>query len=873
MYHKASLSRSAIHAILTIAGCFMLNNALAGNVENIPLTTTPMPLPGVSLYGLGGDGFTGLGDLLAPLFGQPNSFTFLDPQIYYHNDDTYTGSLGVGHRWLIDNTSILGAYVFGDYNRSNNGHAFWFVSPGMERLGKTLDFSANLYIPVSSENINTGTKFASQTNDFSQVTFSGHSQYDALVNTFESTGYGGDAQVGIRLPFRNSKVYLGGYYFAPKNTSNFGGGEVSFQVPMNDYASIVVSDAYDNKYNNTFKAGLTVWFGGRHTGYHFTGNLTERLVDPIQRNLVAIEGGSHTGEPIVSGSKNTGQTALVASNISFFIPGDSTTTPIGNGTYEDPYQGLSQSNVDDGNAQHNTTFYINSGNYNAYYSPLEPNYIVLNNDQVYGRQDYFHQPAMGSARPLINFANGGFEIPGTDLYDSLTSLQLNGPAITTPGHAGIFVSHDIASNPSPQTVSINDMDIEHFGDGIDLSSSASPSPLSVDVNNSTISNNGGGAELLGVNTEGGIAAFNGSTAPFNLSVVGSEIFDNNYQVTTDSFAVGGLAATNFGNEMNINVVASVISGNSQNLTNGAIVDSVGGIAITNFFSAPVVNLNVSNSSLSGNVVMADEGSDIGAAGGLALFNTATMNVSVSNSIFSNNSMAANDSLTVFNSVGGLAATNINPTSVMNINVINSIFSGNSVAINETGGSNFYAAGGLAAYNNGAVMNINVIASTFSRNLMTVTETAGSTHVYSFGGLAAYNGGTSMKIDVSDSNFSGNLLTAPGLPSPYADGGIAVYNSAGPTTTNVSRSTMTNNDNGIGAYGTDNAITVANSIIAANTVGLTANGGSTIYVSNPRLFDGTVNFDTPGSITFKNLVTQPTTGQHVFCAFGICTVSP
>ena len=39
-----------------------------------------------------------------------------------------------------------------------------------------------------------------------------------------------------------------------------------------------------------------MWFGGRETGYGFSGNLAERLVDPIQRSLMAVAGGSQTGQ-------------------------------------------------------------------------------------------------------------------------------------------------------------------------------------------------------------------------------------------------------------------------------------------------------------------------------------------------------------------------------------------------------------------------------------------------------------------------------------------------------------------------------------------------------------------------------------------------
>lgn len=277
---------------------------------------------------------------MVPVVGQPQNFTYVDPQFYYHsNDSEYTASLGAGQRWLTPDAGILGAYVFGDYNHSDDGHQFWFVSPGVERLGQILDFSANVYIPVST----------------------------------------------------------------------------------------------------------------------------------------------------------------------FFVP--NTTTPgaaQGNGTFENPYIGVTQDNVNDANVQNNRNFYINSGTYTAIYGMNDPDYIVLNNDQLFGRTNNFRQSATGSNRPLINFANGGFEVPDGDVYDSFSGLQLKGQLKS--GNAGVWIDH--ASSASKQTVTIDNTSVEFFGDGVDLLNNAD-STTSLTINNSLISNNSGGGELLStLNEMGGLAVAN-----------------------------------------------------------------------------------------------------------------------------------------------------------------------------------------------------------------------------------------------------------------------------------------------------------------------------------------------------------------------------
>ena len=194
MLHLSSLKNRRRHLLPLIAGCLYISAVYAGGEEvPVPPTIGLFPyVPGVSLYGFGGNGWTATGDVMAPVVGVPQNFTFVDPQIYYHsNPDDYTASVGAGQRWLNNNTTgILGAYVFGDYNHLSDGNGFWFVSPGIERLGQTFDFSLNGYIPVSSQRINNDVLFADQLGNFSEVNFTGHTQYDELVQTFDSTGWG-----------------------------------------------------------------------------------------------------------------------------------------------------------------------------------------------------------------------------------------------------------------------------------------------------------------------------------------------------------------------------------------------------------------------------------------------------------------------------------------------------------------------------------------------------------------------------------------------------------------------------------------------------------------------------------------------------------
>ena len=560
-FSKAQLLKQG----LLIGGCLALGNVWAGGPEPIQVFLG-LPSPGVSVYGMGGNGWTAIGDALIPVFGHPDGFVYADPQVYYHSEESYSGSLGLGYRRLVDNTTgILGAYVFGDYNRTTDDNNFWFVSPGIERLGQILDFSANAYIPVSAQRINTGTTFAENVGDSSEITFSGHDQFDALVNTFTSTGYGGDVQVGVHLPFfRNSEVFLGGYYFAPKDTDNIGGGSVRLQVPVNRFLSVLVSDAYDSEYHNTFKAGLTLWLGGRSTGYDFSGNLLERLVDPVQRGLVFVAGGSRTLEPTISDFDNTGETALVLSNISFFVPNAPAPQAVqGDGTFENPYVGMTQDNVNNANTQNNRNFYIDSGTYNPVYGGTN-DYIILNNDQLFGRQNDFREDAQGALRPLMLFTDGGFEIPNGDVNDSITGLQLVGMNVN--GHAGIWIDHD--NGLSDLLVSIDNTSVKSFGDGIDILNGGS-NKLTVNMKDTLVRDNSGiGELLLPFGVTGGIGVMNNLDAGLlKINMTDTNVQANNKNLSDqDLIAAGGMAAVNMGSAMTIDVDSSAFINNSVSAT-------------------------------------------------------------------------------------------------------------------------------------------------------------------------------------------------------------------------------------------------------------------------------------------------------------------
>ncbi len=767
-HFACSFNRSLLKTALVVGSGLFSGHALALAATGFPYA------PGISVTGLSGDITTGYADAMVPVVGQSTQFFYLDPQGLFHNNDDYSASLGLGGRKLTEKSGILGAYVFGDYNHAPDGHGFWFVSPGIERLGNRIDFSANLYIPVGSDQVGTGTAFGNQLGIYDYVTFAGHTEYDQLFNTFESVGVGGDAEVGYRLPVKNNtKIYLGGYHFEPKNADNITGGALRLEIPFTKRLNVTVSDGYDNAAHNTFKAGLTYNFVGRHTALNFKGDLLERMVDPIHRNLMAVAGSAHTAQPIVSSSAATGQTGVVMHHISFFLPGGSgahsSTTP--DGTYENPYIGLNQGNVNDANTQGNNNFFFNGG-LGPYTSDTQINMFGNNvYDNVYGRQSYqgrlFVQPAQGDNRPVLDFASGGLN---WTINAGNANIVVSSVAVTGSGESGISFTNNGSGTVSMAADNI-DVSNTNFGLTIFVENQSS-GVVNLAVNNSTVDDNTNSGLFLLEEGQGGVmnvavdnstfngnggdgigAFMSGATNPtFNLAINSSSLDNNggngmnlndlsnggstmNIAISNSSF--NGNDSTSEGEGAGL---AVAIGGNTNDTVNIAIDHSqfnnnfVGGVYVNDSGGInTALSITANNSTFDGNE---HSGLEIGVAQAAAsiLVNNSTFNGNGGYGIGANNdgsiTLIANNSTFDSNGVDGIFANN--DSGVFNLTTNNSSFSGN-------GNDGIYAS-------NSSTFNLVANNSTFNNNTNWGIETSGLTSVSWPGSTFSGNGSGSTSIN-------------------------------------------------------------------------------------------------------------------------------
>ncbi len=584
------------HAIL-FSTCSMTFCSLtqAGGPEIIPVQATAgfFPLaPGLTLGGYVGNGSIGWGDALFPIYGSPNRFFLADVRGQYHTGDHYGASGGLGYRWLTEKMGILGGYVFGDYNPGrDSSNPFWFVSPGIEWLGSTLDFSANLYVPVSSQRQNTGIEWT-DASIFNNKFFFGHTEFSQHDRLFVSTGLGGDAELGYRIPFYYApEIFVGGYYFSPKDNKSVSGATVRVEMPLGSRVALTLSEAYDSRSHSIFRAGLNFSMGARYTKWDTQNDLAARMLDPIHRNLIAVAG-SVVGpnQPIVEGVEENSVTVVEQDDIWFFdaengIPFD---PALGNAncTFNHPCAGESfnQKNVNTiDNLDSDASFFFTPGVYNLNNQEpeseksqslveLSKNQLAINQGQsLWGRTPDYFRPANSDFRPLFV---GGFELHGenslnqlnvtghgTDLNRGIEAHQANHIRLHDVGVSDYLGRNgESAGKPGENAV------------GITISDASNISLHNIVVENITGGNGHKGVEELPVNLDDTL--INASKGGNGGNASGIELQNVN-NVDLNNIAIFHIKGGNGGDGAEVAVMPVTLSATSDESTGGSGGKSIG----------------------------------------------------------------------------------------------------------------------------------------------------------------------------------------------------------------------------------------------------------------------------------------------------------
>lgn len=640
--------------------------------------------PRISVWGSGGTGTFGESDVMASLWGNSDQSIYGDFTGKYGNNNSWLASFGLGTRHIVFDSAILGAYVFGDYNKTPSANYFPVVNPGIEVMTNHWDGHVNGYLPVGQQSKLIGTTNA--------IFFSGHAEYANPFDQFENVGPGSDVEVGRTfLSLNRTRVFVGGYYFDPKNTSNIRGGEGGIEMPFRSWASLGVSDSYDNVFHNTVAVTLRLTFGGLDkTG---PADIEDRMLDLIPRHLGNLRTGD--GIPSQKSNVNSGNLFLLRNNIWFFNPDagtnfsgfaaanvsqPTTVTTYQSCTFEHPCIGLTQTRIDQINGlAPNANFFLSSGTYNN--PDVGMGYSFNNGQNVFGRTPGFVFDAAGSARPLLNdslLLNGNNNILNVRINgNTVSDLDFFGPP-TTQFQTGVFVMPTAIGS-----VNIFNSDINASSNLNQVLALVSESNSMVNVFNSRLTANYQNEPPVAVgigvlNLRDGILNINNSIVTasqsdtFNngdtiigalnstggtLNITGSRIMvtannaENAYGVTNNATFLPSLAGT-------VNINRSVVSvttfdsrlvadvfNTANNIANvsGNINIEKSSLAVTSqngFNTAGIVNagtgaINLDNSRVTAN---ADNGEIIG------IFNGGTLSSAIN---FRNSTVAVNVTGTAF----------------------------------------------------------------------------------------------------------------------------------------------------------------------------------------------------------------------------------
>ncbi|MDF1931864.1 hypothetical protein PGH45_19780 [Legionella pneumophila] len=377
--------------------------------------------PRVFAWGNAGNRFFGEADAMIPLMGNSNQSFFLDLTGKYGDDDAGLLSAGLGSRTIVRDDTILGLYLFGDYNKTQNSNYFKVINPGIEGMTNEWDAHLNGYFPVGKKSKTMAIYTGTQAGISNTMFFSGHSQYDKLFDLVEDVGAGTDFEIGRTFFLKPHAPFCRRLLLFPKYSPAIKGVEGGIEMPLKYRGMQVgIRDSYDNINHNTIALTLRVTFGGLEQTQ--TADIHKRMLDLIPRHLGNLRSGD--GIPSQESVVDTGRKTLIQDNIWFFNADGTPSVVEGfqSCTFEHPCIGLAQTQIDTINSlSPNANFYLSSGTYNN--PNLGSAFSFRNGQNVFGRTSDFSQLATVNDRPLLNdslFLEGN---------NNIYNLQIDGHSV------------------------------------------------------------------------------------------------------------------------------------------------------------------------------------------------------------------------------------------------------------------------------------------------------------------------------------------------------------------------------------------------------------------------------------------------------------
>ena len=196
-------------------------------------------------------GYTTLeGFFLSDYFG--NTFLpFLDLRGHVFDNGKFAGNAGIGARSLLSQINhYVGAYLYYDV-RSEDRLTINQLSPGLELVGKRMEYRVNAYFPVGKKKSRRyGTEFD---------TFEGNSLF--LKRKQKDALSGVDGEVGVHFFTKNTSYDLFGgispYYLWGPHESAWG-GKARLTGSYKQYVTLEIAGTYDHLFKGTLQGSVAL---------------------------------------------------------------------------------------------------------------------------------------------------------------------------------------------------------------------------------------------------------------------------------------------------------------------------------------------------------------------------------------------------------------------------------------------------------------------------------------------------------------------------------------------------------------------------------------------------------------------------------------
>ncbi len=205
-------------------------------------------------------------DVLAPVWQNDRSLLFINFRGQFDDASNQEGSVGVAYRRMLSNGFNVGAYAFADIRNTKFDNTFVQSTVGAEVLGRDIEIRVNGYLPIDNDPKVAFVNITSETESVvdnavttigiaraevqngllailrDQTTVTNLTDFTTITNTIfsERSLSGGDAEVGLRLPFSDAedniqfRLYGGGFYFSAEGVEDVAGPRARAELRIHD---------------------------------------------------------------------------------------------------------------------------------------------------------------------------------------------------------------------------------------------------------------------------------------------------------------------------------------------------------------------------------------------------------------------------------------------------------------------------------------------------------------------------------------------------------------------------------------------------------------------------------------------------------------